>query len=92
VLADAVAMAILAIVSLLLATKYFQFFLSLADNYAKLLTGEAKMFILAAVALAGVFFLTRARARLHWFRLGLLVVAMTIDIFIGAGFVVGRVL
>ena len=92
VLAAAIAAAALAIISLLLATKYFQFFLSLADRYAKLLTREGMMYALGAVAMLAIYLIIRARLRLHWLRWTIISAAMAADIFLGATFIVDRVL
>lgn len=81
-------MAALAIVTLLLATKYFQIFAGLGDKYAKLLTGTARMYILGAVAIAIIFFMARANLRIHWLRQILLCSATAVDIFFGARFIV----
>jgi len=91
VLMTAVIMAILSIVTLLLATKYFQIFAGLADRYAKLLTETAEMYILGTVAVAIVFFMARAKVRIHWLRWVVLCLAMVVDIFLGARFITGRV-
>ena len=56
ILFAAIVMGVLAIVTLLLATKYFQTFASLGSGYARLLTEAAKMYILGAITVA-IFFL-----------------------------------
>ena len=56
ILFAAIVMGVLAIVTLLLATKYFQTFASLGSGYARLLTEAAKMYILGATTVA-IFFL-----------------------------------
>jgi hypothetical protein len=91
VLLVAVMMGALAIVTLLLATQYFQVFAGLADKYAKLLTETAKMYILAAVAVAIIFFIIRARLRLIALRQIVLVAALAVDIFFGARFIVDKI-
>lgn len=91
-LAVAVIMGVLSIVTLLLATKYFQIFAGLGDSYAKLLVQTAKMYVLGAVAVAVVFFMARAKLRLTALRLVSLGSAMAIDIFLGASFVVDKIL
>lgn len=92
VLADAVVMSILAIVTLLLATKYFQTFLSLGSGYAKLFAEAAKMYILGAITLAAVFFIARAQLRIRLLREFLFCVAIALDIFLGAQFIADRIL
>ncbi len=84
VLMATVTLMVLSIVTLLLATKYFQIFLGLGSGYAKLLVQTARMYILGAIATAIIFFLVRTKVRVHWLRLMLLSVAMAIDIFLGA--------
>jgi len=92
VLAIAVVMGILTVVTLLLATKYFQVFAGLGDRYARVLLIEAWMYILGTIATAIVFFLTRAKLRVRLVRLILLCSAMAIDIFLGARFIVDKTL
>jgi hypothetical protein len=92
VLMTAVIMTVLSVVTLLLATKYFQIFAGLGGRYAKLLVKTAEMYILSTVAVAIVFFTARAKLRIHWLRWAILCSAMAVDIFLGARFVVGKVL
>ena len=91
ILLPAAAMAALAIVALLLATKYFQFFLGLGDKYARLLVDAAKIYILGAVAVAIIFFMARAKLRLHWLRWLILCSATAIDLLWGARFIVDKI-
>jgi hypothetical protein len=81
-------MAALAIVTLLQATKYFQVFMGFGDQYANLFLADAKMFVAGAVSLLAVFFIVRAKLRLHWLRWAILGSAMAVDIFFSARFVV----
>lgn len=92
VLIAAAVMATLAIVTLLLATKYFQVFAGLASGYAKLLTQSATMYILGTIAVAIIFFMARAKVRLSWVRWIVLCSAVGLDVFLGARFIVDRVL
>ena len=55
-------MAGLSIVTLLLATKFFQMFAGLGDKYANLFLADAKMYIVGAVALAIIFFIVLRKA------------------------------
>ncbi len=87
-----IVMGILAIVTLLLATKYFQSFLGIADPYARLLTEAGKMYILGAIALAVLYFVARAKLRLHPIRLALLCAPIAIDFFICATEIVDKTL
>ncbi len=91
VLAVSILMLALAVIALLLATKYFQVFAGLADKYAACLTETAKMYILGAVAAAILFFMARAKLRMHWLRWFILCSATAVDIFFGAGFIVDRI-
>ena len=88
ILADAVIMGILTILTLLFATKYFQTFLSLGSGYARLFVQAAKMYILGAIVTAMLFFLTRTKLRTRWLWRILLYAAMALDIFLGAQFIV----
>lgn len=91
VLADAMIMGILAIVTLLLATRYFQTFLSLGSGYARLFTQAGQMYILGAITLSAVFFMARAQLRTRLFREALFCVAIALDIFLGARFIVDKI-
>ncbi|MEE9370070.1 MAG: hypothetical protein V3W45_01245 [Sedimentisphaerales bacterium] len=91
VLASSIVMFALALTALLLATKYFQIFAGLGDKFAILLVETAKMYILGAVAVAVIFFMTRAKLRVTILRVVLLSLAMAVDIFFGARFIVDRI-
>ncbi|MHC4572090.1 MAG: hypothetical protein ACYS0C_08445 [Planctomycetota bacterium] len=91
VLVSSVVMLSFALVALLLATKYFQVFGGLGDEYAGLLAGTAKMYVLGAIVAAVIFFITRARLRIHWLRLAVLCLAMAVDVFLGARFIVDKI-
>ena len=91
ILFTAIFMGVLTIVTLLFATKYFQTFAWLGSGYARLLTEEAKMYILGAITIAIFFFTTRVKFRLHMLRQVLLCATMGLDIFIGARFIVDRI-
>ena len=91
VLAAAVIMGILAIVTLLLATKYFQVFAGLADGYARVFLESARMYILGAITTAIIFFTAKANLQFRIIRLVLLALAMGVDIFLGARFIVDRI-
>jgi hypothetical protein len=84
-------MAGLSIVTLLLATKFFQMFAGLGDKYANLFLADAKMYIVGTVALAIIFFIVCAKLRLHWLRWVVLGSATAVDIFFGARFVVDKI-
>lgn len=91
-MAAAIVMAGLSIASLFLATKYFQIFLGLGDKYARLFVQTAEMYILGAIALGVLFFMARAKLRVALLRQVLLCSAIAIDIFLGAGFIIDRLL
>ena len=92
VLAAAAIMCTLAIVTLLLATKYFQTFLGLGAGYAKLFTEAGKMYVLGAIVAAIIFFMIRAKLRMRQLRQVILYAAMAVDIFLGARFIVDKIL
>jgi hypothetical protein len=91
VLLSAAVMAALAIITLLLATKYFQIFLGLGANYGRLLVEAARIYILGAVTIAIIFFMARAKLRLAWLRWIILCSATAIDLFWGARFIIDRI-
>ncbi len=92
VLAAAAIMCTLAIVTLLLAAKYFQTFLGLGAGYAKLFTEAGKMYVLGAIVAAIIFFMIRAKLRMRQLRQVALCAAMAVDIFLGARFIVDKIL
>ena len=91
VMMTTIIMLVLSLVTLLLATKYFEIFAGLGDKYGKLFTETAKMYILGAIPVAIVFFMVRAKLRLCWLRWIFLCSAAAADIFLGAGFIVDRI-
>ena len=92
VLIIAVIMAVLAIIALLLATKYYDMFAGLGAKYARLLVQTAKMYMLGAIAVSVIFFMARAKLRITALRLVLLSLAMAVDIFLYARFITYKVL
>lgn len=92
ILSTAIGMSILAIVTLLLATKYFQVFLGLGHGYARLFVEEAKMYILGAVAVAIIFFLSCVKFRSHRLREAILFAAIGLDVFLGATYIIDKIL
>ena len=92
ILITAVVMAALAILTLMLATKYFQTFLGLGSGYARLFTEAGKMYVLGAIVAAIVFFMIRAKLRMQLLRRLVLCVAMAVDIIIGARYIVDKIL
>jgi hypothetical protein len=91
ILTAAICLGGLAIVTLLLATKYFQVIFHLADGYARLFVEEAKMYLLAAVGVAIVFAIVHRQLRLHWLRWAILCAALGLDIFLGARYFIDKI-
>ena len=92
ILLTAIAMGVLAIAALLLATKCFQTFLGLGGGYAVLFIHAGKMYILSAIALSILYFMARANLRLAMARLALLCTPIAIDFFLGARDIVDKTL
>jgi len=92
VLLAAILSGILAIIMLLLATKYFQMVAGLADGYARLFVTTAKMYLLGACVVAMLFLIARAKLRIHPVRQVLLYATIALDIFFGARFIVDTIL
>jgi len=91
VLASAVIMAACSVAVLMAAVKYTGPFAGLGTGYAKLLTESAKIYLLGTVAAGIIFFMTRAKSRIHWLRLAILCSAVAVDIFLGARFIVDKI-
>ncbi len=85
-------MAVLAIIALLLATKYYDIFAGLGAKYARLLVQTAKMYMLGAIAVSVIFFMARAKLRIAALRWVILSLAIAVDIFLCARFITYRVL
>jgi hypothetical protein len=92
VLAAAIILGVLAIISLLLAAQCFQVILGLADGYGRLFVQAAQIYLLGATAVAIIFFMARRNLRLHWLRWALLCAALGLDIFLGAKYIVDAIL
>lgn len=92
VLLAAIISGVFAIITLLLATKYFQVVAGLADGYARLLVETAKMHLLGASVAAMLFLIARAKLRIHPVRQILLYATMGLDIFLGAISIVDTIL
>lgn len=90
ILFAAIAMGVLTVVALLLATKCFQTFLGLGSGYAMLFIQTGKMYILSTIALGVLYFMARANVRMVPIRLALLGVPTAIDIFISATDIVDK--
>lgn len=92
ILAALISAGALAVVTLLLAAKYFQVVFGLADGYARLFVEAAKMYLMAALAAGIVFVIARQRLRLQPLRWAVLCAALTFDIFLGARYLVDKIL
>ena len=92
VLFTVVVMTGLSILSLLLATKYFQTFLGLGAGYARVFTKAGKLYVLGAIMAAIIFFMIRAKLRMQFLRRLVICAAMGVDIYIGAMYIVDRFL
>ena len=82
----------LAIVMRLLAVKYSESFLGVAEEYSRLFIKAAKMYLIGAAAIAIVFIMAVQEIRLHWLRWAVLGAALGLDIFFSASYIVGKVL
>jgi len=91
VLATTVIMAACSVVTLLEAVKYTESFAGLGTGYAKLFTESTKIYLLGAIATGIIFFMARAKSHIHWLRLAILCSAMAVDIFLGARFIVDKI-
>jgi len=92
VLLIAACLGALAVVTLLLAAKYFQVILGLADGYARLFVQAAKMYLMGALAMVIVFVMARQQMRLRPLRWAILAAALGLDIYLGALHIVGKIL
>jgi len=92
VLMTSLIMALLFLIALLLATKYYQIFAGLGAKHAELFVQTAKMYLLGTTAVAIVFFIARAKLRVTALRWAILCSAMAVDIFLGARFIVDEIL
>ena len=91
VLGAGVMMVVFSIMMLLFAVEYFQKFAGLGAGAGKLLVETAKMYALGAISVGIIFFISRGRRRFRWVRLGVLCIAMGVDVFLGARFVVDKI-
>jgi hypothetical protein len=92
ILAAVIVLGALAIVALFLAAKCFQIFLGLGAGYGRLFVQAATVYLLGAAAIGIIFLITRMKLRVHWLRWAILCTALAIDIFLGARYIVDRVL
>lgn len=83
---------VLAITTLMLAATYFQTIFGLGDGYARLFVEAAKMHLMAAIAAAFVFAMTHFKARVPSLRWFVLCAAIAIDVFLGAQYIVDKIL
>jgi len=92
ILASAVILCTLAIVTLFLAARYFQVLFGLADGYARLFVETAKMYLLGAVATGILYLMARQKLRVQWLRWAILCTALGVDIVLGARYVIDSIL
>jgi hypothetical protein len=91
VLFSATIMSACAIITLLLAAKCFRIILGFGKEYAELFVSTAYIYILGTITLFIIFFMARAKLRLHWLRWIILCSATAVDVFLGARFIVDRI-
>jgi len=87
----AVIMVVLSLTTLLLATRYYNIFAGFGSKYARLLVETAKMYILGAIAVAILYFMARAKLRVHWLRWVVLGLVTAVDIFFSARLIVDKI-
>jgi hypothetical protein len=92
ILAIIISMGILTIVTLLLATKYLYVFAGLGKGAARLLTDTAKLYLLGTLAVSVIFCMLHAQKRLAYLRWVILCSAMAVDIFLGARFIIDKII
>jgi hypothetical protein len=88
VLMAALIMAVLSLVTLLLATNHCNIFAGFEAKYAKLPVETSKMYVLGAIAVTILYFMARAKLHIQWLRWAVLGSATAVDIFFGARFIV----
>jgi len=95
ILVSAIVMGTLAVAAALAAAPArlgFDTLARLTSGAEPLFAETAKMYALGAITMAILFFVVRARLRMHALRLLLLCGTMAMDIFLGARFVIGSIL
>lgn len=85
-------MAALSAMTGLISAKYVNTTPVMDVETARLFAQSARMYLLGAIAAGIFYFLVRAKLRLHWVRLFILCLAIAIDIFLGATFIVDKIL
>ncbi len=66
-------------------------FLNLGHKYAGIFLMEAKLYGLALLAFAIIFFLVKSRVRQHWLRWTVLLTALTLDLVLSSTFMLDRI-
>jgi len=92
VLAVAIIQCVLAVLTLMLAAKYFQVIFGLADRYAQLFVEAAKMYLVGTLAVWIVYFMAWKQLRFRGLRWAVLIAALGLDIYLGALHLIGQVL
>jgi hypothetical protein len=91
ILGAGIAAAIVCVVTLFLATEYFQSFLGLGDGQGRIFVQTAKMYLLGVLTAGVIYFFARANMRFLWIRILIVCAAIGLDIFLSAGFVVDKI-
>jgi len=92
VLSAAILLGLLATVTLLLAAEGSQVFAGLGEGDGRLFLQATEIYLAGAGATAFLYLLTRQNLRLHWLRWAILCAALGMDIFLGARYIVDKVL
>ena len=92
VLSAAILLGLLATVTLLLAAEGSQVFAGLGEGDGRLFLQATEIYLVGAGATAFLYLLTRQNLRLHWLRWAILCAALGMDIFLGARYIVDKVL
>ena len=85
-------MVVLAVMTGLISVKYANTAPVTGVETTKLFVQSAKMYLLGAVAAGIFYFLIRAKLRVHWMRVFVLCLALAMDIFLGATFIVDKIM
>ena len=92
ILAAGITLGAFAIATLLLAARYFQVVFHLADGYARLFVDAAKIYLMGALATGIVYVIARQSLRFQPLRWVVLCAALAFDIFLGARYIVDKLL
>lgn len=84
-------MATLAIMTAIMSVKYANTTPIIGTEVSRLFGQSSRMYLLGAISSAIFYFMVRAKLRLHWARWFILCLAIAIDIFLGATFIVDKI-